>query len=251
MRHGKQVTCEKRPSLRKFINSNVACPTRRRTEEEEEDGLFKAKAVTGEQRARRKHLCASPLTTLFPLAHIHSETLHQIADFFSCSSPLNVHGSAGPNGLHARVVALAPTGCTLGLCGGALSQELQNTPPPYVSNPLKNPTPSLTPHPCRGPGAGTAPAEKEDATPMFPLLNFLGFFFKKNPKKIGMSAAEVRAGSRVFNSPNPPSCVRGVPARAAGAQRRSAPGLESSKPPPYLSLQDFHPPTLIIFGWGV
>jgi hypothetical protein len=104
--------------LRKFINSNVVWPIRRRTAEEEERGLFKAKAVTGEQRARRKHLCVSPLSTLSPLAHIHSETLHQIiADFISCSSPLKCPRRQR-----------WPTGCTLGLyvhgeMAGHISQE--------------------------------------------------------------------------------------------------------------------------------
>ena len=177
MRHGKQVTCEKRPSLRKFINSNVACPTRRRTEEEEEDGLFKAKAVTGEQRARRKHLCASPLTTLFPLAHIHSETLHQIADFFSCSSPLNVHGSAGPNGLHARVVALAPTGCTLGLCVGALFAGTSKYPTPLCFQPPKKPHPLVDPAPLQGSRRGHRASGKGRRNPYVSSPQFFGVFF--------------------------------------------------------------------------
>jgi hypothetical protein len=86
--------------------------------------------------------------------------------------------------------------------GGAgpsnLTRESLKAPTPQVSNPLINPTPSVTP-PSRGGTLGGRGA--------------------------GRSAAEVCAGTRVFKSPTP----LGVPVPSA---LRPAPGLESSNPPP-------------------
>ena len=59
-------------------------------------------------------------------------------------------------------------------------------PHPLCFQPPNNPHPLMTLPPRGGP-AGAAPAEKEDATPMFPLLNFFWVFFLKKIQKRGMS----------------------------------------------------------------
>jgi hypothetical protein len=79
--------------------------------------------------------------------------------------------------------------------------ESSKHPTPYVSNPLLNPTPSVTPPPRGGPGARARAAEVRAGTRVFKSPTPLGV-----PVPIGgpgAGAAEVRAGTRVFKTPPP------------------------------------------------
>ena len=71
------------------------------------------------------------------------------------------------------------------------TRRVLKIPHPRCFQPPNKPhPPKMSPPPRGGPGAGAAPAEKEDATP--PIF-FLSLFFKKKiPQKIGMSVARAQ-----------------------------------------------------------